>query len=68
MAAHIEVEGKIPVLVGALQDGAVMHETGAIEEDVGCTDFGSELRNIGVLKDVEPAYFNARRALQFSEF
>ena len=31
----IEVEGKIPVLVGAIQHGAVMHEACRVEQDVG---------------------------------
>ena len=68
MAAHIEVEGEIPVLVGALQNGAVMHEPGAVEYDVRRTDFGRELRYLRVLENVELAYFNARRAFQLGEF
>ncbi len=31
----VEVERKIPVLVGTVEHGAVMHEAGGIEQDVG---------------------------------
>ena len=31
----VEVERKIPILVGAIEHGAVMHEAGGIEQDVG---------------------------------
>ena len=35
---HVEVEGEIPVLLGAFEHRAVMHEAGAVEEHVDRAD------------------------------
>ena len=40
---HVEVEGKIPVLLRAFQHRAVMHEAGAVEEHVDLADRRGEL-------------------------
>jgi hypothetical protein len=32
--AHVEVEGEAPLLLGAVEHGAVVHEAGGIEEHV----------------------------------
>ena len=31
---YVQIEGEIPVLLGAVEDGALVDEAGAVEEDV----------------------------------
>src|SRR6185436_18395429 len=68
VAAHIQIEREIPILVRTLQDGAVMDEPRTIENDVWRAHFGSHLCNVSVLEHVEFAYFNTRGAFEFGQF
>src|SRR4029079_10507593 len=67
VTAHIEIEGEIPILVGALQYGPVMHESGAVENYIWHAYFGSDSRDIAILQNVQLANFNPRGAFEFSE-
>ena len=52
----VEVEREIPVLVGAVQHGAVVHEAGGIEQDVGLADALGDGGDGGGVAHVEPCH------------
>ena len=55
---HVEIEGKIPVGFGAIEDGALVNEAGAVEEDVDGAEFGGEGVDRVDVANVERAGFD----------
>jgi hypothetical protein len=53
----IEIERKIPVLVGAFQHGAVMHEACGVEQDVDRARAFCHLGNRGAVAHIQTRYF-----------
>src|SRR5262249_13821246 len=63
----VEIEGEVPVLLGAVEHGAVVHEAGGIEQDIdGAEPLGLRLDGGGIARIELHALRHARR-LQVGE-
>src|SRR5262249_48292111 len=40
---HVEIEGEVPILLGAVEHAAMMHVAGAVDEHVECAELGCGL-------------------------
>ena len=51
--ARVQLEREFPLVVGRFQDGALVHEAGAVEQDVDGTGVAGRLGDVGVVQHVQ---------------
>ena len=64
--AHIQIVGDVPFILGGIENGAVMHNAGTVEQDVGLCP-GNAVNHRAALENIQREGGNSVRPVQRSQ-